>query len=152
MRTPAIVISLLGLASLPVGIFASGFGGHAFVWGWILFLVTWTLALHEAAARKLGEPSGRASRWLFGVVGALLLIQIFALPFAWQPPEPLETFFAISGVFSYFALTYMAGRRLALATGGKAGDLAFGLFLAIVYLPIGIWFLRKRVASVTEAG
>lgn len=148
LRTPALVISLAGLASLPAGIFASGFGGHAVVWGWLLFLITWTLALHEAAARKLGEPSGRASRWLFGVVGAVLLIQIFALPFAWKPPEPLEALLAFSGVFSYFALSYLTGRKLARATSGKAGDLAFGLFVALVYLPIGIWFLRKRVAVV----
>ena len=152
LRAPAIVISLVGLASLPVGIFASGFGSQAFIWVWLLFLMTWTLALHEAAARKLGEPSGRASRWLFGVVCAVLLIQIFALPFAWKPPEPLETLFAISGAISYFALSYLTGRKLARATSGKAGSLAFGLFLAIVYLPIGIWFVRKRVAVVTGTG
>lgn len=148
LRTPAIVISLVGLASLPASILAGGFGFYAVVGGWLLFLITWTLALHEAAARKSGEPSGQASRWLFGVVGAVLLIQIFALPFAWKPPEPLEAFLAISGAISYFALTYLTGRKLARATNGKAGDLAFGLFLAIVYLPIGIWFLRKRVAEV----
>lgn len=149
LRTPAIVISLVGLASLLASILASSFGFYAVVGGWLLFLITWTLALHEAAARKLGGPSGQAPRWLFGVFGAVLLIQILALPFAWKPPEPLEALLAFPGVFSYFALSYLTGRKLARATSGKAGDLAFGLFLALVYLPIGIWFLRKRVAVVT---
>ncbi len=62
---------------------------------------------------------------------------------------PLGTVIGGISALAYFALMLVTARSLSLGVGGNMNrSRVVGYFLLIVYLPLGIWVLRRRVAGV----
>lgn len=119
---------------------------------YLLFTLAWCAALYRASLIRSGAT---ASRFALPVLGAavigIALFGVFGL-LQWQPPTAVSQIIAGLAVPSYFAFQGITARELSAAStrGGRAPS-AFGIFLLIVYLPIGVWFLRRHMAALEPA-
>lgn len=119
---------------------------------YLLFTLAWCAAVHRASLIITGASASRFALPVLSV--AVVGIAIFGLlgPLHWQPPSAVSHIIAGLAVPSYFAFQGITARELSAASirDGRAPS-AVGIFLLIVYLPIGVWFLRRRIAALEPA-
>lgn len=160
LRTPPALITLFGLlamgTAMGAGVSLSGAdagGVYTVVMGaYLLLTLAWCAAVHRASLIKSGASVSRfALPVLCAAVGGIALFVLFGL-LQWQPPTAISHIIAGLTVPSYFAFQGIAARQLSAASmrDGRRPS-AFGIFLLFVYLPVGVWFLRRRIAALEPA-
>lgn len=156
LRTPPAVVTLLGLLAFATALIDSGAGNGArpgigygvAATGYLLFTVGWCAALIRAcSAHTRVAPGPWAAR--LPVIVALGLVLSAVLACLGLMRLPLGTVIGGVSALAYFALMLVTARSLSLGVGGNMNrSRIVGYFLLIVYLPLGIWALRRRVAGV----
>jgi len=158
LGTPPLVISLsailFAIASAATGAGTFGEVKRAIymvaAYGWILFTVIWCQAVSLGSAERVGISASLFARLVFAVASIGALIGLLLGVLGWYPPPPGDLFIVpvVLSLFSHYAVT---AKRLSRATSSAPNvALTIGYFFLIVYLPIGIWFLRRQVRRVAS--
>jgi hypothetical protein len=147
----SIGLSVLGaFASVANGMSAMSWLAAASICAYYLFLTVWLqgafLIAEETRPTQVRRP---LLNWLPFVSPALV---VAALSFGGQ--SALAKLSGVAGLLIYFALTFRAAAALVRAEGKVSGGVpafnaVFVAWLGLLYFPIGVWFLRPRLARLS---
>ena len=149
---------LLGLSSLAVtaicvaAMVLARLGNAASATAMLMCSLVWAFALYLVAQKALNENGG-FGRVMFPI--ALALVAAITLLPQFTNASEGDTFYFVPPVIVIFAaITVLFAVSALLRTEGKSGWLfTFSsalVFFGIAFLPVGIWFLRPRVAELLE--
>ena len=157
LRTPPLGITLFGLLAFATATVDSGMrsgtgpgiGYVVVAAAYLLFTIGWSAALIRACSDHTGVASRPWGVRLPVIATAGLVLSAILALLGLERLPPVAIVVGVS-VVAYFALMLVTARSLALAVGGHMDShRAFGYFILIVYLPLGIWALKRRIAVVT---
>lgn len=146
----AIGLPMLAEPALPEAVQAPV--GALLDWAFWICAVVWAFAVFTIAH---GKGSGAIGRAIFGVTLALLVVSVLIQ--AWLgPPEqwvhnPIHPLIAVMFATVLCAVISLgfAASALDRVEGGSGAPVKdspiFWIVFAILFLPIGIWFLRARI-------
>ena len=165
LKLPAPVITLLWVAgAIPLPM-ARRFSGQFWnvtvapayapaLWCGVV-LILWTYALYHASIRRVSPASLQLGRRVFlvGAVSFVVVVALSHIAYGWRGTPPASLFvgfgiFLAVAVLCLITVTFNASRAFSeyeaatLRPGDKQPN---SPLLAILFIGIGIWFLRGRI-------
>jgi drug/metabolite transporter (DMT)-like permease len=125
-----------------------------------LLIFAWTYALYEASRSRTSSASPRNGRKLFAVTacGFLFVLPLAHIVYVWDGDPPGAALAALGlallpTVMGLFVVFWLASEALSTfearvaAPGSSQPDHPF---LAILFIGIGVWFLRGRIERMLD--